>query len=696
MSGLLTRFEPQNNARKIAMIALWVLVHVLLILKFTNLYWADSLSVEHTPLVVVTVCACLVCEFLLLSLFAGAAKGALARERRRGRGILALLLLFPVYLYFVAILVSWSLVWLGIGFLDCDLLRAFFVDVGLVWKHFTSLEFFVALGAMLAPLPLVWLMLLISPVRNARSFSVAGIVAAVAFAISFYGLQVAPASMSAADRSGYRASLGRSLLPSLSLLWANLLYRDPEPETPGLREELHPLYSLEDYAKQVSPEERPNIILVIIEALRSDMVQESVGAEAVMPNLRRLADAGTVALQVPSPSSESAYSMTSILTGLYPMKFGSRDSFANLSYPYVRIYDVLSAAGYRTGFFSSANENWQNMIRVTKSPRLDAFFHAESADAAKRFGEHDDAFEKALREGALKTGKLDDEVTIQEAAKWILESAGEKPFFEVLSLQTSHFPYEQSSKVKGVFTPNELTEKQRGEISFLSYPPELSALMKNRYRNSLRYIDGLLEQLLSAVEQRRLSSRTIFIVTGDHGELFGEHGFVTHATSLYSVTTSIPVVLYQLGTKIPLHSGKKQLLDLAPTILDLAALPAHENFQGRSMLAKGPPSAERPAYSSVEGVTMKDAVSYHGMRYIFDRRQETFELFDSEKDPGEQRNLAAENNPAAPCLKKLLENFRARQLKYYGSADLYSKFFPPKQEDLPRECENLKRGSYPS
>src|SRR5690606_14055506 len=132
----------------------------------------------------------------------------------------------------------------------------------------------------------------------------------------------------------------------------------------------------------------------------------------------------------------------------------------------------------------------------------------------------------------------------------------------------------------------------------------LQAKMRNRYLNSLRYIDSLLGKLLRHTSA--MSQDTLIVVTGDHGELFHEHGRVTHGSSLLNPAMSVPVVFYHPGKNYTFSNFPRQLIDIAPTLLELAGLPPHANFQGRSLLELE--ESPYPVFSSIEGISMKDAV----------------------------------------------------------------------------------------
>lgn len=684
----LQRFEFSRVSSNAILILLWILSQLYLLSLVNDVFWSDTLSTHYVPVLVALILVSFTAEALALGLLAHFAKRFLRVGSSVASKVLALVLLFPCYLYFLLLAVSWALAKLRVGFLDRSILRAFLVDTALIFRHFTHLELLIAAGTLVFPAVLVFILLAISPTEQgeARVGRRSGLFVILVAAL-FILLRILPQGMPAAERSAYRAFVGHQLLPNLTLFWGWMLPQEKLTVGSNFERNLTPQYTLEEYAARVSARpDRPNVLLIIVEALRSDMIDEEIAGQKVMPTLQALAQSGTRVENVLSQSPESAYSMTSIFTGLYPMKFGIRDTFLSLRYPHARVYDLFSKSGYVTGFFSSANEAWQNMANVTRSPLLDVFFDAETAGLSGAADAHDTGFATALESGRLSTGKLDDAVTIRELTRWIgAQKSGIKPWFAAVSLQASHFPYQQGASISPVFQPSELSSAEENQLSFLYYPEQLAPTLKNRYRNSLHFIDTQIKQTLDALHDSGQDDRTIVVVAGDHGELFHEHGQVTHGSSLYQSALSVPVILWRKGEAFDVRTGTHQLIDIAPSLLAAAALPPYDGFQGRSFLSPASKS-DLPVFSSLEGITIQDAVVIGPWKLVFDHRQEHFTLFNLETDPGETNDLSSARMDVLQCLRGVLDEYRSRQLGYYANFALTSKYFAPRYDDLGSGC----------
>jgi arylsulfatase A-like enzyme len=331
------------------------------------------------------------------------------------------------------------------------------------------------------------------------------------------------------------------------------------------------------------------------------------------------------------------------------------------------------------------------MVTVSHSPRLDLFF-----DANRHKGKTvppdrvDGFFHAAVARGHLKTGTLDDATTTEQLLDWlqpILTDGSDRPFYAMVSYQASHYPYEQGFAIPGVFNPRTFTELESRSFSFLQYPASATERMRNRYWNSLAYIDGQIAATVEFLRQRKALDNTVIIVFGDHGELFRENGVeVTHAGRLRDRTLNVMLVLN--GAKgIPTgeYTQPVSLLDVGPMVLDLAGLPPYDGFQGAVPPGLRDPTeraaaANRPVFATVQNFVQEDSVQVSMWKYIEQSDGAYAYLFDLQSDPLEKQNVAQFNPDIGKCLRETLRDFRKRQLGYYANATLKASFFPPRHD----------------
>ncbi len=177
-------------------------------------------------------------------------------------------------------------------------------------------------------------------------------------------------------------------------------------------------------------------------------------------------------------------------------------------------------------------------------------------------------------------------------------------------------------------------------------PPEpFRTEYKDRpYDGEIAYTDTLLGQVLDLLERRKLTDKTIVIVTGDHGEGLGEHHELTHAMFIYDSTLHVPLIL-----KLPRrYSGDiaqtVQLVDIMPTLLDLLAIEKPSVLQGRSLipLLQHQTLPETTAFSESQyaeihyGWSPLYGITTDKFKFIQAPKSELFNLKD---DPHESNNL---------------------------------------------------------
>jgi arylsulfatase A-like enzyme len=103
----------------------------------------------------------------------------------------------------------------------------------------------------------------------------------------------------------------------------------------------------------------------------------------------------------------------------------------------------------------------------------------------------------------------------------------------------------------------------------------------------LLYADWAIGRVEEMLREAGVFERTLYIVTADHGEAFGEHGYKGHTISAYDETTHVPLVMRFPGAngRSGRVRGLTQSIDLLPTIFDLIEIPyPSRGVQGRSML----------------------------------------------------------------------------------------------------------------
>ena len=180
--------------------------------------------------------------------------------------------------------------------------------------------------------------------------------------------------------------------------------------------------------------------------------------------------------------------------------------------------------------------------------------------------------------------------------------------------------------------------------------------------------DAAFGALLDELERRGLAGATAVLVTSDHGEEFYEHGGWKHGFTLYEEMLRVPLVLRLPGGA---HAGRVvegpvDQVDVVPTLLEVAGLPAAPDLPGRSLLARldGDPERaaarasfarlERPGLELVAAAAGGFKLLRQGGAWTPPRGRAPEELFDLARDPGENDDLLRLRTPRRRWLEGLL------------------------------------------
>jgi len=588
--------------------------------------------------------------------------------------------------YYTCLLFSWFSFKLTGTFLGQDSfsLLDFLIDLpGFLTDTGRSDIFRLVIGVLVAVLIAGWIWKVSTLVRSAKSFFRLVAALVVLSSATFLGPKMLAQSMQPERKAFFRSIIQNFFAPQLSLYWGVLWFGPPPKSFEQVTMDLPPSYSLDDYvAKLGAPALKKNILVIMVEAMRADTLAAYGSDPKIAPNINQLAADSVVFRHAYSQAAETDYSQGAILTSLYQLKFPYRDVHKDTNYPFVRIYDLLSKLGWLSGYFT---HEWAVTRLVTDSPALDIHLDPKMIPVEQ--------IKAALPEGQVKlesgTGlpsmATSDRYNILKLKEWIAKAhdAG-KPFMGSIYLAASHYPFTPPPDYQPLFLPNDI-KPYVGSISFLDYPEGLTTLMKNRYLNDINFIDSLVGDLINFLKQSGLFENTVIFVTGDHGELFHEHGLVNHANHLYEEAIKVPMVVSGVKDLCPIASDQYTVghIDIAPSILEILGLPTLGYFQGRSMFGAdactGNPLPARLLFSTTQLVVQEDCVHRWPWKYCYNQRKLEDRLFDLASDPGEAHNIFGAEPVVGQELKQALADFRNKQLSYYSPGSPYRKAnFAPK------------------
>lgn len=394
---------------------------------------------------------------------------------------------------------------------------------------------------------------------------------------------------------------------------------------------------------------RPNIVLVMMESVGVDHLGYFGYERPVTPSLDRIATFSRRFRSVRTTATHSNYAQMAALSSLFPRRYSGFDSYQRLDYPRFLWHDFLAAFGYATATYSSQDETWQGMLRFQTTGTKTEYHHSQTYEG------------KLMRMGSEKI--VPDEVTVARAIQWIEQKNG--PFGLYVNLQSTHFPYRVPP---GGPEPYQPTRPTKGKFHYLNYPATDVPVVKNRYDNALSYVDKQIGRLFSYLEKSGRLANTVFIVTSDHGESFGENGLVTHGRSLFEEEARVPLLIhYPEAVSAGDDYRSASTLDILPTVASLMAVLPHPSFQGTSLLGEADPS--RPVFLNIQGMKSAEAVICGRYKFVSSRSAETEALYNLELDPRETRNLLTELPQVSDTLKTLLTAQMQTQMRYHAPKD---------------------------
>ena len=280
----------------------------------------------------------------------------------------------------------------------------------------------------------------------------------------------------------------------------------------------------------------PDIILVLLESTRAISVppfDSGTGPRAEMPVLRELARRSRVFQRAYTTTSHTSKALVGIHCGIHPYPEMRVVEAGDAGIPAPCLPGLLKDAGYRSLFMQSATQRFENRPGLVANIGFDTGLYKEQ-----------------IADGHASSGYfgLDEAAIPPKFAQW-WGAQGESPRFVTILTSMTHHPYQEVGKAAATGD-----EGQR-----------------QAYLNVLSYTDRMLGQVLEAVKASGRAGNTIVVVTGDHGESFGEHGPRQHDSVPFEEVTRVPLLVWDGRGTLPVgeDTALRQHVDLLPTLVGL-------------------------------------------------------------------------------------------------------------------------------
>ncbi|MCX5633302.1 MAG: sulfatase-like hydrolase/transferase [Phycisphaerae bacterium] len=340
------------------------------------------------------------------------------------------------------------------------------------------------------------------------------------------------------------------------------------------------------------------VVLISIDTCRSDHLGCYGYPYQTTPNIDMVAKEGLIFEHMVSQVPVTLPSHSSMLTGLLPPSHGVHDNFeARLAEANKTLAEIMHDNGFTTGAIISAFV-------------LDSQF-----GIAQGFDSYDDDYNEEEING-IENGRRATE-TSRLACNWLTDRKTKK-FFLFLHFYDPHLPY---------------------------VPPEpfASAHKGRPYDGEIAYVDACIGKVIQKLKELNLYDKTLVVITGDHGEMMGEHGESDHSFFIYEAAIRVPLIIKKpsgpKGKRIKEVAG---VVDILPTICESVGAQIPANVQGINILKTGrPEKGQRYIYTESLYPTKYNgnsllAVTDGRWKYI---QTTNPELYDLSTDPNEMKNL---------------------------------------------------------
>jgi len=419
----------------------------------------------------------------------------------------------------------------------------------------------------------------------------------------------------------------------------------------------------------VQAENRPNILFIAIDDLRPEL--GCYGADHIKsPNIDELAEQGVLFKRAYCQGPVCGPSRSSLLSGVHTLSYPGRAPWSTkgLAPGKITLPAVFRQAGYHAisngkifhGKEDGANSWSEPPFTGTKGNGHGKTHDPDSANYVGGRGNRGPFFEAPdVPDNTYIDGETC-EKTIKDLRRL---AAMDKPFFLACGFIRPHLPFYAPKKYWDLYDreklvladnrdrPQNAPKALNGSGEVLMYhdrgikynSTEFHKVARHGYYACVSYADALVGKLLATLDELDLRDNTIVVLWGDHGWNLGEHNFWSKHNLLHTSKIT-PLIICAPGFKKNAKTESiVELLDIYPTLCELAGIQTPEHVEGKSMvtLLRDPEQDwKKPAYTKHGGGISVATSDYSYTEWGSKERM----LFDLKKDPDENINVAEDPN----------------------------------------------------
>ena len=455
------------------------------------------------------------------------------------------------------------------------------------------------------------------------------------------------------------------------------------------------------------------VILLTIDCLRRDRLRIFGQDQNLIPHINKLSNESFCFNNAISNSTNTPPSFYSLFTSQLPT---IKTPYAPLPIGEKTIYKILKKHGIKTcgihsnphiGIYCNYHYGFDDFFDMFENPRLysqknkvirfsfqfinQIVVRLKSLKYFRKLNEKLYDLSKKIKPKKLVHSNesslpyLDAKVITTQSIEW-LSNNYDSNFFLWIHYMDAHTPYNPPEKnLKSIYV-NEISEEIKLEIinmiDNVGKKPELaksidikkySPIIEALYNAELNYIDYYLGIFFHYLKKLKIYDETIIILTSDHGDEIFEHNSLSHYASLYDELLRVPLLIKypDLLNEPKLINNLVELIDIAPTIIDLLDFPPEKDFKGISLgpLMRNDKEFNHQDYvisllihnnKSTFTAYKKEKSQYFLLiscrsidwKLIYDDQTKKIELFNLISDPKELINLSISEKDTVITMKK--------------------------------------------
>lgn len=431
-----------------------------------------------------------------------------------------------------------------------------------------------------------------------------------------------------------------------------------------------------------------NVVLLTVDCLRADRVGFMGYDGGTTPFLDELAEEGVIFENAFATGPTTTQSMPGLMAGTYPSWFGG---YPPIPESQTTLAEAFSDAGYTTvGIHSNPwlhpshrfDAGFDVYFDITEGERQggrpepkegkttsENFLDAAKGKVVKTltstYHELPSSLRRVISQSYFTSYYLFDracdkaEIAVDRAIE-TLDKHGTDDLFLWIHFMDVHRPYTLPSPGidDGIWQTARITRP-----AYTNPTPDDQEHISWVYDQSVAYVDSQIERLYREFERRGADEETVFVVTSDHGEEFGEHGDWFHRNfKLYDELLHVPLLIVDPDETSKRVAEMVSLTDVAPTVLERAGLTSPDSIEGESLL----PALEGEQFDGRDIVISeiydpdRDRVAIRTKEWKFIREESREELYHIESDPAEREDRSEEEEKP-PLIKETHSRYMTRR-----------------------------------